>query len=928
MGAANGILYHARILQHRRFSRKSVAKLLSEGLLKSNLIVSFLFCLSIFVTLRFLISHETEDHILAQHRQVEDWPAGARRKIENEGFSVMINGFHRERIPILKEVIHIYCQVPSVSKIYVTWGATTTAPHAEDFPCRVPVEVVVYPTPDLTNRFIPPNSLKTDAVLICDDDIFVAVEDIQFVFESFKENNDRIVGVFGRDFAEQKDESLVYANDQRSYSIMLTKFLFVHRKYLQVFPQVVPQKTMQYINEISNCEDIALNMVVSKLSGLSPVNVNVTAIDYGDSRAYSKNDAKLEAVRVSALSIRSSHKGQRSECLSNFKADFGENYLRHTSAHISKYAGEQVLCRNGQDWIACGKAGKNNALRKAKGKFAFVTVLADTSPEHAMAANCWAKRLHDLKTPHDIVLVLVLSPGEKYDPEAFPEFSRVRVFKSLRSERAVAKRQFNKFRIWQLTEYEKLVYIDLDTLVVENVDELFDHPDVSAAPDILTGDKFNSGVLVFKPSMDFADMFQRSVEHNTIFSYNKGDQGILNRIHDDWFSQDIRHRLPTKYNFLKMFPDHYNPPDWFDQNTVESFVGPPKIVHFANPWTKPWILPEPGAREEVYGAFWRKACGFKLDEDSSDGKALIPPEDPSILLWEDGQSALAEKRKSKNLRVSQPTVGYSLNTTLSLFQKSKEVYATIYSSTGSSFPNLLVWSQSLRATGTVKKLAVVAPRNTSDDELTLLRVIFDKVHLVEVEAVPSAEQELRLTVELCSLTTYTKVVYFHPATLFIRSVDDLFLHPSVSAVPAAYPPDRMAGKMLVLEPQNDLYRDLKSHVDASEEFPFFTLNNFFFDWNEASVPHRIASGFHAELLYKPNLIKHIHDSRSFWIDSRFTVLGNASLFSRYEHTKMVGALWVDSFCSAAGEKARRHVSIGDVASSSGMLDLHSVCGST
>lgn len=474
-------------------------------------------------------SYPGEASSFGRHALAQNWPAEARFKIESEGFSVMINGFHRERIPILKEVIKVYCQVPSVAKVYVTWGSEITAPVAEDFPCRVPVEVVTHPSSDLTNRFLPPDSLRTDAVLICDDDIFLSPSDVQFVFESFKENNDRIVGVFGRDFAEEKSasardfatekgKSLTYANNLQTYSIMLTKFLFVHRKYLDVFTQVVPPKSLQYINEISNCEDIALNFVVSKLSGLPPVNVNVSAIDYGDSRAYAKNDANLEAVRVSALSFRSSHKGQRSECLTKFQADFGKNYLQHTSAHVSKYNGERVLCRNGHDWVACGRAGKNNALRKSTSAFAFVTVLADNSPEHLMAANCWAKRLRDLKTPYDIVLVLVLGDEDKYDPEAFSDFTRVRTFKSLHNERALSKRQFNKFRIWQLTEYEKIVYLDLDVLVVENIDELFERPDLSAAPDILTGDKFNSGVLVIKPSMAFASTFQRNVD---IFSYNK-----------------------------------------------------------------------------------------------------------------------------------------------------------------------------------------------------------------------------------------------------------------------------------------------------------------------------------------------------------------------------------------------------------------------
>jgi glycogenin glucosyltransferase len=43
---------------------------------------------------------------------------------------------------------------------------------------------------------------------------------------------------------------------------------------------------------------------------------------------------------------------------------------------------------------------------------------------------------------------------------------------------------FTKLHAWRLTQYEKAVFLDADTLVVQNADELFDRPDFSAAPDI------------------------------------------------------------------------------------------------------------------------------------------------------------------------------------------------------------------------------------------------------------------------------------------------------------------------------------------------------------------------------------------------------------------------------------------------------------
>ena len=60
---------------------------------------------------------------------------------------------------------------------------------------------------------------------------------------------------------------------------------------------------------------------------------------------------------------------------------------------------------------------------------------------------------------------------------------------------------FSKLRAWTLTQFKKCVFLDADTLVLQNVDDLFEREELSAAPDIGWPDCFNSGVFVFKPSL-------------------------------------------------------------------------------------------------------------------------------------------------------------------------------------------------------------------------------------------------------------------------------------------------------------------------------------------------------------------------------------------------------------------------------------------
>lgn len=59
---------------------------------------------------------------------------------------------------------------------------------------------------------------------------------------------------------------------------------------------------------------------------------------------------------------------------------------------------------------------------------------------------------------------------------------------------------FTKIHCWNLTQYRKCVFLDADTLIIQNCDELFERDELSAVPDIGWPDCFNSGVFVFEPS--------------------------------------------------------------------------------------------------------------------------------------------------------------------------------------------------------------------------------------------------------------------------------------------------------------------------------------------------------------------------------------------------------------------------------------------
>ncbi|XP_013921804.1 PREDICTED: glycogenin-1-like [Thamnophis sirtalis] len=137
---------------------------------------------------------------------------------------------------------------------------------------------------------------------------------------------------------------------------------------------------------------------------------------------------------------------------------------------------------------------------------------------------------------------------------------------------------FTKLHCWTLTQYSKCVFMDADTLVLCNVDELFERQELSAAPDSGWPDCFNSGVFVFQPSLKtFKHLLQFASEHG---SFDGGDQGLLNSFFSSWATKDINKHLPFIYNLSTSTVYTYAP-------AFQHFGKDTKVIHFLGP-AKPW----------------------------------------------------------------------------------------------------------------------------------------------------------------------------------------------------------------------------------------------------------------------------------------------------------------------------------------------------
>lgn len=110
--------------------------------------------------------------------------------------------------------------------------------------------------------------------------------------------------------------------------------------------------------------------------------------------------------------------------------------------------------------------------------------------------------------------------------------------------------QYTKLNIWGLDTLgiEQAVYLDADTLVLRNFDELFELPyNFAAVPDVYTDRRgftvnFNAGVLAFRPSTPVLETMKAKLE-TAEYPLSQAEQSFLNL-----FFAASAVRLPYAYN--------------------------------------------------------------------------------------------------------------------------------------------------------------------------------------------------------------------------------------------------------------------------------------------------------------------------------------------------------------------------------------------
>lgn len=147
---------------------------------------------------------------------------------------------------------------------------------------------------------------------------------------------------------------------------------------------------------------------------------------------------------------------------------------------------------------------------------------------------------------------------------------------------------FFKLRIFGLTQFDTLVYLDSDMIVLNNIDHLFDKPHMSA---VAAGHHFNpswiqlnSGLMVITPDKSLESRLLALITEkpdDSMLNYSGiGDQDLINHYFKDWPEQANLH-LPETYNqFISLIPEYLRKGYLGSLDDIH-------VVHFVGK-TKPW----------------------------------------------------------------------------------------------------------------------------------------------------------------------------------------------------------------------------------------------------------------------------------------------------------------------------------------------------
>ncbi|KAG0576096.1 hypothetical protein KC19_5G055400 [Ceratodon purpureus] len=817
-------------------------------------------------------------------------------ELRSDQLTILVNGFIEARLPLLQASLRTYSASPAVHSVFVLWGNISTPDSvlqgAKLESMGAPIYIVRQLSTSLNDRFLPRRHVKTKAVMICDDDITVDSKSLEFALKVWRENQQRIVGFFPRAHSYQLEtHSWIYTKNQNKYSIMLTKIMILATDYLYRYSCEMPAGVHEYVDKGMNCEDIAMNFLVSNFSGSGPLLVEGQPRDWGDTR----NSA--EELTSMGLSARADHRKDRGDCILQFQRLWNGMELRFSYAKAVRDVDEQVNCEKFGELIDCDESASSvrDAKRHAghhrmKRSFQYAYVTLIQSKVMYYAALVWAQALRNTGTVHDLVLLLDVKSGLKKGNDTLRDHFDV-VKEVGGKSRHKHKRSVGKLSAWQLWEYERVVYMDLNLLCLSNLDHLFALPEPAAAPLTTRPQEFHTGLLVLQPSnTTFTELLQ------WMESMSKADRRVehrpLNGFFQEWFQTTAQHRLPMRLNM----PVQLTPISNASAAALPGVLQYPKkeLVSLLNIWMKREGLNQTSGllhQENMtdWFAVWLEILGALR----SNKYQPLDDEIVSHLAWKPSNgSSSTWPPKLKPLATRNLT---------SLHAPPRKAFVTVLTS-ADHLPAVAGWTTTYSRfhLSTLGHESLLLVDGSVDRQAWQpFETFFDSIVVVGGSSLSTSSDVMSATLlHLWNQTNYDKLVYVDPSSIFLSNCDFLMELEPFAAAADYILPDTFSLQVMVIQPDNQRFLELsKAYLSIATSQGFSVvrfLNEHHRYWYPSYIRHRIAPIFNAESDLQRGAFLDVHFS---W---RILALYSSDLLDPAAET---AALWRRYVCNSMHTRA-------------------------
>ncbi|KAJ9444830.1 putative glucuronosyltransferase PGSIP8 [Diplonema papillatum] len=210
-------------------------------------------------------------------------------------------------------------------------------------------------------------------------------------------------------------------------------------------------------------------------------------------------------------------------------------------------------------------------------RFAWTTIYYEAGrndDEYYLAARVLMQSVKDSQTVADRVILIAEGTQSRYADGFKQDGCQLKWIGNIESPWGHATQQrfafsLNKLKIWSMTEYDRVIFLDADVVVLQHADFLFRCGRFCAV--FFNPIHFHTAILIVKPDQLVYNDMLKKLHTGDLGSYDGADQGFINAYFkglnaaNEWTkdkpaSDEPMNRLPVQYNMHHIY--YYEKMSW------------------------------------------------------------------------------------------------------------------------------------------------------------------------------------------------------------------------------------------------------------------------------------------------------------------------------------------------------------------------------